>query len=382
MILGKMKVYLEQNDNLSVHETYSLELLYAPLLSLEALRLYSYLSVMSQLNHLLDYSTISSHLNFDMDVIENSRKELERLWLIQTFEQDNQHFIRIKKPLDYHAFKNHEILGRLFINEFGTSAIQEIISLLIGQRFDGKQNDISEKLTSEVLDNYDSQKEMVYKEVVSMSQSQSFNMKSFLNICGETIFPKHLRTKENLSLIAGYADAYQIDYNSLKRYINESIPVDQSRFDSDNFKSLSTINHQPLPKGDPYSWPPEKFLAQLQDGVPVINADLYLIKDLKEKFKFSNEVINTLLDYVIKNHDGSLARNLVEKIATSWKRAKVNSKNQALALINNETKKIPQKRSRTVIKKAHDERPQDIELDPAERQKLIDKIRGIDNNEK
>ncbi len=143
-----MKVYLEQYDNLSVHETYSLELLYAPLLSLEALRLYSYLSVMSQLNHLLDYSTISSHLNFDMDVIENSRKELERLWLIQTFEQDNQHFIRIKKPLDYHAFKNHEILGRLFINEFGTSAIQEIISLLIGQRFDGKQNDISEKLTS------------------------------------------------------------------------------------------------------------------------------------------------------------------------------------------------------------------------------------------
>ena len=380
MVLGKMKLYIEQNDGLSRLEQFSLDLLYGPLLSLEALRLYTYLLSISQLNIIVTYSHLIEHLQMELDTIESARKELERLMLLATFEEDNNHYLKLKKPLDYHAFKNHEVLGRLFVHQVGSERLQEIVSLLIGRRFDQKGTDISDHLSPNVLDNYNNQKEVSYRAVASMEVSDTFDMATLLIQCGETIFPPKLRTENVLKQIEGYATAYQIDYQSLKRYINESIPLEQTHFDMKNFKHLASINHQPLPPGDPFTWPPEKFLAQLQDGVPVINSDLYLIKDLKEKYQFSFEVINTLLDYTIKEHGGSLGRNLVEKIATSWKRAKVNSREAALKLIENEPAHKTNKKV-TLIKKAYDEKPPDIVLDPQERQRMINKIKGLDKNE-
>ena len=77
MVLGKMKLYIEQNDGLSRLEQFSLDLLYGPLLSLEALRLYTYLLSISQLNIIVTYSHLIEHLQMELDTIESARKELE-----------------------------------------------------------------------------------------------------------------------------------------------------------------------------------------------------------------------------------------------------------------------------------------------------------------
>lgn len=370
-----MKVFLQQGDTLSSAQQQSFDLLYGPLMSNEAYRLYLFLMTLSQLKTVLDYQMIANALDFDLDELESYRKEIETLSLLETYEKDNQHYLILHKPLDYYEFKNHQILGRFFIKKHSAARLQEIVALLSGQRFSSLENNISQSLDLEVLNGYDKEHEQDYQNISKHHSNQKFNMEVLLNLCGDIIFPKKLRTKAILALIESYASAYNIPYQSLKKYIDNAIPVDQSTFDQETFKKLASINHQPLPKGDPYSWPPEKFLASLQDGLPVINSDLYLLRDLKEKYGFNYEVINVLIEYVIKHHEGSLARSIVEKIASSWKRAKVGTREQAQDILKKTTSSPRKKSSRKVITIEKEQPLDEISLTEEESQEIIEKIK-------
>lgn len=375
MVLGRMRIMIEQSDNLSHFERQSLHLLYAPLMSYESIRLYQLLIVLSQLNSVYDYSTLGEYLNEPLDKVEETRKELERFWLLQTFDHDNTHYFRIKMPLDYYGFTQHKILGRLFINEIGMDRLNEIVSILSGYRFEKLTNDISDVFTSDVMRNYSEDKEKQYQQVSKSDYTKLFDMSSFLNVCGETIFPSHLRTSDNLSLIETYALAYKVPNKELRHYVGQSIPVNQQSFNKEKFKELVQKGHVELPKGDPMTWPSEQFLQHLQQGIPAAHSDLILIKKIREKYSFNDEVINVLLDYVIKQYQGSLNPNLVDKIAATWSRAKVKTKEDALKLLNAPLKQKSQRQMKKVIKKATHQKPQEVELDPQERQQLISKLK-------
>lgn len=376
MIVSKMKVFIEQTDSLTRQQQLSLDLLYAPLLSLSAYRLYNLCLSLGQLNIILDYSMLTNFLDMKLDDIETARQTCESLWLIETYQKDNDHYLRIKPPLDYHQFKNHKILGRLFIKQIDSESLNTIVGLLSGRRFFDEGENISATLDTSALSNFKKEQEADYQAVVASQQTNAFDMKLLINLCGEVIFPKHLQTTSTLSFIEGYAKAYKIPYKRLKEYINDSIDIEQSQFDIDQFKKLASINHQPLPKGDPMKWPSEKFLAYRQNGIQVIQSDLNLIRDLKEKYQFSNEVINILIDYVLTQHNGSFARSLVEKIATSWVRAKLDTPEKIKQYLSSGQKPKQQENKKVVrIKKADDSKPEDVTLDPQAKADLLSKLK-------
>lgn len=74
----------------------------------------------------------------------------------------------------------------------------------------------------------------------------------------------------------------------------------------------------------------------MKQSAPVAGADEKLIKDLSMNYGFSTEVVNILIEYVLEATGQSFQRSYVEKIASSWNRLKIRTREQALARIQQE----------------------------------------------
>lgn len=55
----------------------------------------------------------------------------------------------------------------------------------------------------------------------------------------------------------------------------------------------------------------------------MVDADRNLVNSLRHNFKFSDEVINVLIEFVLDHNNMNLSRAYVEKIASTWKRNNV-----------------------------------------------------------
>lgn len=79
---------------------------------------------------------------------------------------------------------------------------------------------------------------------------------------------------------------------------------------------------------------PVKFLQNKQNGISVVKSDQALIERLCTEFQFPVEVVNTLIEYTLQQTHQQFSRNYVEKVAASWVRLHVDSRNRALEIIN------------------------------------------------
>ncbi|PLT33512.1 DnaD domain protein [Bacillus sp. V5-8f] len=75
---------------------------------------------------------------------------------------------------------------------------------------------------------------------------------------------------------------------------------------------------------------PEVMLKNLNNYNDLSIVDYMLIQSLRERFQFSDGVINILLQYVKEEVDPSLQWMYIEKIAINWLRANIQTVEQAL----------------------------------------------------
>ena len=71
-----------------------------------------------------------------------------------------------------------------------------------------------------------------------------------------------------------------------------------------------------------------------QNGIPVVKSDQALIERLCTQFQLPVEVVNTLIEYTLRQTHQQFSRNYVEKVAASWVRLGVDSRTKALEIIN------------------------------------------------
>ncbi|GAB6932918.1 replication initiation and membrane attachment family protein [Calditerricola satsumensis] len=81
---------------------------------------------------------------------------------------------------------------------------------------------------------------------------------------------------------------------------------------------------------------PVRLIERHQGGAPVSEADLRIVEALLEDYRLPPGVVNVLIEYVMITNDYKLPRNLVFKIAAHWKRKKVQTVPEALAVAREE----------------------------------------------
>ena len=146
----------------------------------------------------------------------------------------------------------------------------------------------------------------------------------------DRIIPQRLRTKENLQRIHELARIFGIDEKTMRRYLSLSIDPSKTRIDFEQLRErVLQARKTKTSKQDPYALSPVAFLQWKQNGMPVSVPDKLLLEKIMVDYKLPNEVINVLIDYALQATDQKFNRSFVEKVASSWARLHIDTKEKA-----------------------------------------------------
>src|SRR5699024_79876 len=93
---------------------------------------------------------------------------------------------------------------------------------------------------------------------------------------------------------------------------------------------------------------PVTLIEQYQDGSKVSSADLKIVEELTQSYRLSSGVTNVLLEYVMITNNKQLPRSLILKIASHWKRLKIENVEEAseqAKQLYKEIRQIPEKKT-------------------------------------
>ena len=302
-------------------------------------------------------------LKIDKSQFDQALNSLEEFNLITTYQKYDAGFNRyiyiINNPLSPNDFINDHVFSRLLLTNIGAESYELI--LLKYQKApvdkDGYTN-ITKRLSIENVDNYTIEDEMVYstitKTIDHTTSDITFDYDKFLKRAGMLLFPLSARTKENLDMIGHYATLYGISVDEMRFIVARCTNPDENIFNAKRFESYMR-NYQPTINNDinPYLLPCLAFLQTKQNGGIVPINEKRLLDDLNTKMKLKPEVINVIIEYVLKNNDNRLTKNYVDSIASSIKRANIETYQDALNYLENIQKntKSYKKPSKKVYKK-------------------------------
>lgn len=158
---------------------------------------------------------------------------------------------------------------------------------------------------------------------------RSFDFETFF-VQMDRVFPPRFRTRKNLDLIASLASIYGIGAEEMKKYVNRACNPYTHAFSPEKLERLvhATLKKPVVAPEDPYRMDPMHFF-QMRQSAPMARADESLIRDLSEKYGFSNEVVNLLVEYLLDVTGQKFQRAYVEKVAAAWNRLKITTREQA-----------------------------------------------------
>lgn len=322
-----------------------LHLLYAPLIKSEACLLYELLLSLDNCPITLEKLVMlyGGHKNR----FEAMRKTLEQFDLIKTyFDGIHQEWLfEVLPPLSANCFLLHDTFSRLFLNECGSKHFDWIKIHFNEQEDKDGFIDVSEHMDVTKLSAWSDKKEEMYLNLVPKEEKKEykFDFDTFLK-GADRIFPMRYRTKENLSKIADLATVHGINALDMRKYVQRSINPSTHIFDFEKVKRQVYANRTKVePIKDPYQLSPVQFLVYKQKGAPVVESDKRLIEKLVHDYHFSNEVLNILIEYCLKQTNQQFSRAYVEKVAASWIRLDIDSKEKALAMFEQDKQKNKEK---------------------------------------
>lgn len=317
-----------------------LHLLYAPLIKNDACILYGVLSSLDGKSLSLD--NLLMILSWHTNRLEKARKTLEQFSLIKTFYHSikREWIFEVYPPLNVNQFLTHDTYSRMFLNECGSMHFDLLKCMFNDELEKDGFVEISEKMDFSRLESWTEKKEESLLKLRPQEQELTcdFDFDTFLN-GADRIFPVRYRTKENLTRIANLASIYGINALDMRKYVSRSINPSTKVFDVEKLKKFIYANSSIVESyDDPYKLSPVKFLMNKQKGAPVSTADKKLIENLVMDYGFSNEVMNILIEYCLNQTNQQFQKVYVEKVAASWIRLEITSKEKALAHIKSERK--------------------------------------------
>ena len=372
-----MKIEVRCIEHLSSEQIQSLNLLYGPLVGKNAICLYDFLTSIPKEVEVEDLYLL---LNLNISQFDMARNHLEQYHLLETYIHKEQMLILLYAPLMPEQFLVHDTYSRLYLAKVGMKTFDKVkLMLQKDKSIPNEYVKVESPLDVSSLDAWSESKEIAYEKVKpTIKQKYDFDFATLFKGM-DRVFPARYRTRENLDRIAQIAQIYGISAKDMRRYVQRSINPSTHIFDLEKLKNMVRWNRKQIePPKDPYQMSPVKFLQLKQNGIPVVKTDQDLIERLCTQFQFPVEVVNTLIEYTLKQTNQQFSRNYVEKIAASWVRLHVDSREKALKIINQnpmENKQGPKTETVSLDKKFYvqkeDKSKKEIQQEMLELQKML-----------
>lgn len=346
--MSEIKYQIEQKKSIDSEELASFAILYAPLLKPLSYQFYLLMSgLLESHGRIKNNRFFCETLHCTPLELTQAREELETFMLLKTYESNDKKSLILQLQPIKRGFKflNHEVLGRYYLMKMGTKAYQfaQICFKDPALSLDGYEN-ISQTFNPQIMSDYSMNQENDFQTNRFRAEPKqgSFDINKFLKKCSKLVFPSDQRNKENLQVIEEMGNYYKVSIEDMVSFVGKAIPNKTMVFNPDKFKELVRKKYLPLQKenDDPYRINPVAFLQRLQNGVLPSQVDARLLEELTTHFKLKDEIINIMIEYILKTNDNRLDRNYVTKIASVWVRNNVDTKEKAFEAIKPQPKKV------------------------------------------
>lgn len=345
----KLKIEIFGMMTPSLHASF--QMLYQPLIGKEAACLYEVLYAVAIMNAKIKNHRILPELTGQsIELIEKNRVILEQYLLMKTFYNGvtNKYIYQILMPKKGNEFLAHEVFGRMYLNAMGKQ-VYEFNKLTFSYTYEDKEDYVDCTIPFENIleDTWNEKLEESFEKMkpedtfLNDDVPINFNYDLFLSTTSHMVFPANERNSKNLKLIGELATIYGIGIKDMRQIVGQSIDLKTSRLNvailkekARTKKVIFTPSSKPL-----HELSPIEFLKQKQHGIDVSKTDRLLIETLLKQFKLKPDVVNALIEYVLKTNNQNLRKNYVEKIAGTWVRLQIDTYEKALAHIEKLEKK-------------------------------------------
>ncbi len=289
------------------------------------------------------HQRICALMGIDIVAFEHARNACEEYNLLQTYANESDSkttFIYVVKPaLLVNDFVAHAVYGRRLFQVVNSKVIEATKSKHIQPIYDKSDyKNISKKFNSQKLQAWNSEDEVKFnkvKPIYTFNQSMDahirFDYATFLQESTNLSFPIEARTKEALQIIGELATVYGVASDRMRILVGHCINNSTNVLDIQKLKALVSYEKPKETKAkNPYDLSPVLFLQNIQEGIPVSKSDAKVLEDCVSKYRLKQEVVNVLIETVLRKNNNRLNTAFVEKIATSWVRSKIDTLEAAL----------------------------------------------------
>lgn len=381
LILNPADTYIVINKTLITEkDKKEVTMLYQPIIGYIATSLYS--TLLSDLDEQeimsedLTHHHLMSTMQLKLEEILIARKKLEAVGLLKTYlKQDNinQYVYEIYSPLEPSEFFNHPILNIVLYNNLGKKEYERIlnyyklpkISLEDHEDITSAFNEVFTPVKGNIIE---FEENIVKRNTGEMNNKNIIDFDMIIESIPKNRISNRCFNEDSKELINNLAYIYSLNSLEMQGIVRESINerglIDKTElrkkardyYKFENGGNLPTLiyNRQPeflkKPKGDNSKWakmvytfenisPIELLRAKSNGGEPT-DRDKRLVENLMADQKLNPGVINVLLSYVLKTNNQQLNKNFIETIAGQWKRANIETVEEAMIITEKEHKKL------------------------------------------
>ena len=337
---------VESHVDLSAETVRSLTVLYQPLIGGDGVLIWLTLASEAESSRTQDtHQRLFSLMDMHADTFERARARLEEYMLVRSYvregENRNSYVYVLNQPMRAQDFFESNVFTARYIKAVGQKQFELTTSRLeAGTVSLQGYKDITRAVRNTKEENLDN--DVHYTKIrqkytfAGDDTTINFDYEHFIAITSVLVFPAELRTQENLYLIGKLATVYGLSPERMCILVSRCVSIDTMEFNGEKLKVLASRQQPDITKArDPYALSPVSFLQAKQNGAAVSLTDRHILEHLSMDMKFSNEVINVMIEYILKISDNRLNPKFVDMVAGEWARDGISTKEQALL----ETKK-------------------------------------------
>ena len=326
-------------------------------------------------NHILNILKCSTNAFIE------ARESLEAMGLIRTYvKEDNVlvYLYELYSPLSPVEFFNHPILSVVLYNNVGADEYNNLLTEYQKVKVDYTGfNEITKTMdTVYVSENFNKVSNLQDKQVGNIELSSKIDYDLIVNSIPKDILSEKAFNKKTRELIDDLSFIYNVDSLQMVEFIRKSLNefgmIDKDvlrqmvrKYYQFSFNGLPTIVYRTQPEylkkasGDTSAYgklvalfeniSPHDFLKKKNGGSNPTARDLKLVENLMIDLGLTPAVVDVLLDY----NNNKLVTAHVETIAGQWKRAGLQTAEDAMKFASKEhnkmIKKAPKENKKVVV---------------------------------
>ncbi len=365
-----------KNQILNDNDRNILTLLYQPIVGAEATNLY--LTLWAFLDGVIvskekTHHYLMSVMHINVEKIVTARQKLEAVGLLKTYlQKDKQQYYlyELFPPLMPNDFFGNPILNAALKDNIGNEEYQRLSQLFISEKIDLSDfQDISKNFQEvfQIVNYQASESEYLKRESVNLQIEPQVDIEQVLTTISEDILNHKLISDSDKTYLQHLVYVYGLNAEYLKELIISSVnqykKIDLLKVRKKSEKLFQYENDGKLPKIALQTQPenlrqkggevsnrnqmiytfetisPRDYLILKNDGTTLSQNEQKILAYLLLDLKLNPGVVNVLIDYVLRINDNKLVQNFVSSIASQWKKEKIATVEQAMAIAEREFKK-------------------------------------------